>query len=340
MMIECPRCGFAQPKDQYCASCGVNIDQILAKPKPFLVRLLQNPNFHLSLIGLLVAVVVGWIFYTQSALVSREVGELLDLPVASRNAADPEDVAAAESAARMSAESAEGIEAGDESSAAAEESVGGTEGLSPEATLAAAVGAPPPGQAAAKATVPDPQKLELSFWEIPRESLATLMATAQRLGESNGGRAYYWPQNAKVLDTMQTTGQSLAAARTVNLQSGGQVTLETPPTAPEMFQFALILQITKFENKEAALRWAANFVLPQSELPGETGPTMRAVLESSLAGNGQVGAQGVVMLLMDPPNRTPREEYVLRAGDGPWAVFSSPEFRAGITDWVMLIQLK
>lgn len=26
MLINCPRCGFSQPKDQYCASCGVNIE--------------------------------------------------------------------------------------------------------------------------------------------------------------------------------------------------------------------------------------------------------------------------------------------------------------------------
>ena len=26
MLIHCPRCGFSQPKDEYCASCGVNIE--------------------------------------------------------------------------------------------------------------------------------------------------------------------------------------------------------------------------------------------------------------------------------------------------------------------------
>ena len=27
MLTNCPRCGFSQPKDQYCASCGVNIER-------------------------------------------------------------------------------------------------------------------------------------------------------------------------------------------------------------------------------------------------------------------------------------------------------------------------
>src|SRR5665213_2534728 len=89
MMMDCPRCGFAQPKDRYCASCGLDIDNFTAKPKPLLVRLLQNPNVHLGLIGILVFLIVGYIFYSQRGLVSRQVSALFDgTPVASRDAGD------------------------------------------------------------------------------------------------------------------------------------------------------------------------------------------------------------------------------------------------------------
>ena len=59
MMIECPKCGFAQPRDRYCASCGVDMEHLLAVPDPLWVRILQNPTLHLSLIGMLIALVVG-----------------------------------------------------------------------------------------------------------------------------------------------------------------------------------------------------------------------------------------------------------------------------------------
>jgi hypothetical protein len=67
---------------------------------------------------------------------------------------------------------------------------------------------------------------------------------------------------------------------------------------------------------------------------------MRQVMEASLAGTATLAPQGAVVLLLDPPNRAPRDEYLAKAGYGPWTVFSSPEFRSGITDWVVVIQLK
>ena len=340
MMIECPRCGFAQPKDQYCASCGVNIDQLLAKPKPLLVRLLANPNFHLSLIGGLIAVVVVWIFYTQSATVSREVGRMLDLPVSSRHAGEPgdsddENLAAAQAVAEESA-----ADSSEDEGNPAGGGIGGNSSAlgmgdtrSPEEILAAAVGAPVPGTS-------DPKNIELVHWEIPRESLTGLLANAQRLSDGNGGRAYYWPMAAKINETLQTTGQPLGTAKSVALQTNAQILNMTAPTAPEMFQFSIAAQVSKYENKEVTVRWAVNFYLPQAEPPGESGPAMRQVMEGQIAGSHALSPQGLIMLIMEPPNRSAREDQITRAGEGPWSVFGSPEFRSGLTDWVMVIQLK
>lgn len=333
-MIECPRCGFAQPKDQYCASCGVNMEQLLSKPKPFFVRLVQNPNLHLFLIVTLI-VVVGVIVYTQSGMVTEEAGGIRDLPVSSRSAADPEadstagvDMAAAKATPPPTTQKA----AAGEVSGAATGALAGDISAAPGA-ISGAVGAESRGAT--------PQRLELTHWEIPRESLNTLLPSAQRLGESSGGRAYYWAQGAKVAETLQNSGQGLTAPRTTsNLQAGAQLLGETPPTAPEFFQYALLLQLTKFENKEASLRWDGNLVLPQPELAGETTPTMRSVLESNFSGTGNLAAQGLIMVVIEPPHRTPREEIVSRAGFGPWGVFASPEYRAGLTDWVIVFQLK
>lgn len=349
-MIECPRCGFAQPKDQYCASCGVNIDQLLAKPKPLLVRLLANPNFHLSLIGGLITVVVAWIFYTQSATVSREVGRMLDLPVSSRNAGEPSDpeaenLAAAQAVAEESA-SDSSEEAGNESGGGldgAPSALGTGDTRSPEEILAAAVGATPTSASAGPAAggaATEPKNIELIHWEIPRESLAGLLANAQRLSDGSGGRAYYWPQAAKVTETLQTTGQPLGAGKKVALQANAQLSNVTAATAPEMFQFSIAAQVSKYENKEATIRWSVNFYLPQAEPPGESGPAMRQVMEGQIAGSQVLAPQGLIMLILEPPHRSAREDQITRAGEGPWSVFASPEFRSGLTDWVMVLQIK
>jgi hypothetical protein len=250
-MIECPRCGFAQPKDEYCASCGVNMDHLLAKPKPIMVRLLQNPNFHLSLIGVLIVVVIGWIFYTQSARVSREVGRMLDIPVSSRNAGDPNDddnAAAAKAVADENADEPDAEEAAAPSptQAAAAGAVATGDTRTPEEILAAAVGAPPPS---AKGAAPAPQKLELNAFEVPRETLANLIPNAQRLTEGSAGRAYYFPPGSKAAETFQTTGQPLGQPKSANLAANAQVNQMTPATAPEMFLFSLAVLVSKTDAK-------------------------------------------------------------------------------------------
>ncbi|MFN9067799.1 MAG: hypothetical protein ACK5V3_11265, partial [Bdellovibrionales bacterium] len=55
MTIKCPKCGFSQPRDQYCARCGVNMTAFKAPPKPLLKRLSENlalQMFMVFIIGL------------------------------------------------------------------------------------------------------------------------------------------------------------------------------------------------------------------------------------------------------------------------------------------------
>src|SRR6185312_12310386 len=87
MMMECPRCGFSQPKDRYCASCGLDIEQFLKKPKPLWIRIAQNSNFHLSLIAILMVLVVGYLFNASHGVVARRMNALLKgTPLSSREA--------------------------------------------------------------------------------------------------------------------------------------------------------------------------------------------------------------------------------------------------------------
>lgn len=50
MLINCPRCGFSQPKDQYCANCGVNIEKYVPEKVNFLKKLLSNTFVQVSLV--------------------------------------------------------------------------------------------------------------------------------------------------------------------------------------------------------------------------------------------------------------------------------------------------
>lgn len=64
MLINCPRCGFQQPKDKYCAQCGVDIENFKPATPPAWKRFFGNPLIQLSLV-VLVAGGVGITLYQK-----------------------------------------------------------------------------------------------------------------------------------------------------------------------------------------------------------------------------------------------------------------------------------
>lgn len=58
MLINCPRCGFSQPNDQYCAQCGVDMQSYKPKAEPILKKILQSGMFQI-LVLLISAVLIG-----------------------------------------------------------------------------------------------------------------------------------------------------------------------------------------------------------------------------------------------------------------------------------------
>jgi hypothetical protein len=49
MLVKCPKCGFDQPKDTYCASCGIEMESYRPVKVPLWKRVLKSPLFSLIL---------------------------------------------------------------------------------------------------------------------------------------------------------------------------------------------------------------------------------------------------------------------------------------------------
>ncbi len=308
------------------------MQKINSKPKPIWVRLLQNPNFHLSLIGLLMTAVVLFIIYAQRELVTREVRTFLDLPLSSRDAGDP-DEASEDSKIQSSNEEHSESKASDQN-----------EEPAPDTTAQlAAESAVPTNTVKPKeeSKLAPPATLHISALEVPREILVTLLQVADKINESSAGRIFYFSQGDAINKTLEPSSRTLGRPKTTPLQVGSHIEIETPATAPEAFQFALYVQQSKWDGREGQLRIEATLVLPQPETPQEAlVPTVKSVMELGLSGLTPLNTNGLVMILIEPPNRNPRAEFVTKAGVGPWNVFQSEEFKMGISEWVILVQLK
>jgi hypothetical protein len=80
MLVNCPKCGFSQPKDQYCAKCGVDMGAYQPKGEPFGRRLLGNPLLHVVIIFTVVLASVLYIRSQQQAELRARV-EYLSGPI-------------------------------------------------------------------------------------------------------------------------------------------------------------------------------------------------------------------------------------------------------------------
>lgn len=62
-MVNCPKCGFSQPQDQYCASCGVDMLAFRPVPKPLAQRFFRHPGTQ---IATAIALALGLTFYIRA----------------------------------------------------------------------------------------------------------------------------------------------------------------------------------------------------------------------------------------------------------------------------------
>ncbi|MES3039012.1 MAG: hypothetical protein V4736_13985 [Bdellovibrionota bacterium] len=63
MMINCPKCKFNQPEDQYCAQCGVNMVTYVPPKKPIFTRIINNTYVQVGSIGLATTMAILAIMY-------------------------------------------------------------------------------------------------------------------------------------------------------------------------------------------------------------------------------------------------------------------------------------
>lgn len=99
MLVNCPRCGFQQPQDKYCAQCGVDMENYRAPQPSIAKKIFGNPVLQVGGV-LAVAAVVGLSVYQRHRTdLEDRVSYLKNGPQIARSVSSPVgDDAAAEEA--------------------------------------------------------------------------------------------------------------------------------------------------------------------------------------------------------------------------------------------------
>lgn len=72
-MIECPRCGFIQPEDRYCASCGLDVQSYKPTPRHWSIKLLRSPMFQAGISLFIILALIWSLFRNQSKDIEAQI---------------------------------------------------------------------------------------------------------------------------------------------------------------------------------------------------------------------------------------------------------------------------
>ena len=86
MLVKCPRCEFSQPKDQYCARCGVDMESYKPPRKSFLKSYLTDPLLYLATALVVIGLSIGMLYKKQRSSLTQNMSFLKGtLQIASTN---------------------------------------------------------------------------------------------------------------------------------------------------------------------------------------------------------------------------------------------------------------
>lgn len=187
MLINCPRCGFQQPKDTYCAQCGIDMESFKPANPPFLKRLFSSVLIQLGLIAV-VAVGISFTLIKPSKFENqpRFTNARSFLQISNTSATD-------EASNNLASESLTASEAEElaQAKAAQEGTVNAYRVANPQATdnrepseavqlAAASAASASPKAAAEKATS---SRLLVTYAEVGRNTLNRLMDNSRHTGQ-------------------------------------------------------------------------------------------------------------------------------------------------------------
>lgn len=331
-MIECPRCGFSQPEDRYCANCGLDIQNFKPQLPPWYRRLFRTAVFQITAATVLVVLFAWQILHDQTQNIENQISRLeksisADVetitPVANTTpAADRKSPANAKAVHKASAPvQAEREDAVTEAQAAAPFPT-----VSPSALL----------QALPIATLPE--TVQISFYEVPREALAAALQDSQSLGISPAFQIFNLASVDR-LKTLTSASRALPGSMNVNIKDRPSRKSYLVGGATAGSPSGLIVDMG----------------IPVAGAAGTPGFSMRLAIQVS--GSHRDNPSQVISAQMDEVLQTSTDHPVLILGAVPtqlafpavqpaeltglpFHVLTSPSFQQSATDAVLILRFK
>lgn len=335
MITDCPRCGFSQPKDRYCANCGLDIDHFKPVPKPKLKALAQNTFVQITLVAVVVLALASGIYTAQQKAIQSQLEtahkQEMQAPAPTTTPVADETPAATPAAATtghrlgLRAAAPSGISEEEAAAAVANENKAWGEGASELATdTIGAVGA----TAKAAGMAAPPKSLSVYFLEVPQATIDQLASENQILNEQAG------------VTSIMIAGQPSPSALGSNivLPGGGSRALETNKKVDLRFMnptgtgMQIEINHTYHNDQEFELDVTAQIRLRTM--------TDQNTSDTGVNGKYTIPKNATLLIVGMVPRQPVGQEDQSYFSRTPLAIMASPQFQSTQSQFVVVIQPK
>lgn len=326
--MDCPRCGFSQPDDRFCANCGLNVETYRAKPKPLIQRLLSNPASYLVAGVLATFTLIWWAKHTPTSAPERNgIAATSSAPIASSDIQGNPQPAPLPSVYPKVSPSREAPDARGASEAKTDPNAASAPArASQEKAMTAAETEGGTAQPALRVT-----QVDINYYEIARDSWQTLVQDGKNVGEQTVFRLLSFSQKEK-LNGALAQARRLSGGRQMSNRPSSQTQLHFPlgGTDPSMGLF-FDLSVVRAEGNSIELELAGQIGLKQE---GNT------ELHGKIETVASLPIGGALVVITQIQRRPIQESMVQAALTTPLAALESADFMEGQSELIMVIQSK
>lgn len=307
-MINCPKCGFQQPPDDFCASCGVNMSTYRPARKPFFVALKESRIAQAIALTLVIAV---GLLYLKSKIFVREEQATFSTIQDEEKSAPNFNLPRTQPQHRSE----------------------GAKGFAPPQPKTAAQ---PVESKTANAPIPVPEAMaaQVLFLEVPKATFEKEFAPHINFQGSNnlrGGSLNKFPDQA-VKDSRELASQN----KVLQKKEIWDLIRRNRGTAQDPQEYGFSLQIENTDNAENLRTLQFSYL---SHLPLYADRKIASIETSEITDSVKVPITGGFFIVGGGfPRRTGNETYPLSGG--VFDILTSPRFKEGETEFVILVMPK
>lgn len=326
-MMDCPRCGFTQPKDRYCANCGLDTESYQPQPEPVTSKLMKSPVFYVAAVVVLIFALGVFITKVTEPENPTQVQESFDFP-------EPEAIeeTAPENMQARSAPEPTRPPPPPQPQPSQQD----TSPPAPPPSPAT----PPPTDVRAEAAVTEetasataaklPTQIQFQFYEFPRAALRIAAQESQVISEGDQYRILLHPDQEKLTEWLKT-GRRLPGSQSTSVREGATLFANYEQETPGDSLSGLNLDAVI--NRVTPLGLTIEF-RGQYQPQSETASPVRFSTSATMTSDSSLLIFGVVTLPEDG------EAEILPQPNSPLTILESPDFADKLSEFVVVLQLK